>query len=108
MWKICVSEPFENCERIFPTKQKYVKEIIDALQEDAAVQRVVIFGSAVTSACNPWSDIDMYIEQSENKKVSLPPVKTDLDVWTNYTADETLLREIVKKGVTVYERREVK
>ena len=30
------------------------------------INKIIIFGSSVTSACNPWSDIDIYIDFGEN------------------------------------------
>lgn len=104
MWKV-FSDPFMNDSKIFPTQQKDVKKIIDAYSKDSNVTKLIIFGSSVTSACNPWSDIDLYAELIENK--NLPNVGLQdvaLDAWTNYTVDSALMQEINKKGVVVYER----
>lgn len=104
MWKICIAEPFLNCEKVFPTKQKYVKQIVDSLCDDANVRRIVVFGSSVTYACNPWSDLDLYLELEEERHYSFFGMATDVDLWTNFSADAHLKNEILKKGVIVYER----
>lgn len=103
MWNV-FSEPFKNAARIFPTQQKDVCEIIKRYSADSNVKKLIVFGSSITSACNPWSDIDIYVEMEENK--NLPPSgvrEVAVDVWTNFTVDKHLYSEI-KKGVTVYER----
>lgn len=104
-WKVCIQEPFLNCERIFPTKQKYVKQLLDVYRQDENVLSVVVFGSSVTSACNPWSDVDLYVTLAEEKRIPGCEVETSVDLWTNFTVDERLYREIQKKGVLVYKRR---
>lgn len=104
-WKICISEPFLNCEHIFPTKQKYVRLLLDVFQKDENIVAVTIFGSSVTSACNPWSDVDVYITQIENKPLPRLSVALNLDLWTNFSVDNNLYNEIQKKGVLVYDKR---
>lgn len=103
-WNICIDDPFYHCERVYPLQQKKVKRLIEAVKDDRNVLRVFIFGSSVTSACQVFSDVDAYfvLRNDEN------PVKKGMDFacdfWTNYTADESLKREIKMKGVLVYER----
>lgn len=106
MWKICVSdeETFLNIEKIFPTQQRDVGEIVRSLQVNTSVRRIVIFGSSVTSACNPWSDIDVYVELDEEQHVRVPQLEVPTDVWTNFDVDDRLMAEIEEKGVAVYER----
>ena len=69
------------------------------------LQFIIIFGSAVTAGCNPWSDIDIYFETDTPLK-KYPVVLGDdvFDNWSNFTAEGELLEEIRKKGVVVYER----
>lgn len=103
MWRV-VSEQFRNASRIFPTQQRDVYEIIRRYSSDINVKKLIVFGSSITSACNPWSDIDLYVEMDINK--NLPPTgvrDVAVDVWTNFTVDKYLYNEI-KKGVTAYER----
>lgn len=101
-WKVCIDAPFENCERIYPIQQRKVRELLDDVVQTSAVKRVVIFGSSVTQRCHQGSDVDVYIEMSED----INPVQKyhdfPYDLWTNYTADNRLKAEIAKRGVVVY------
>lgn len=106
MWKVCVSddEKYLNVEKIFPTQQKDVGAMVKFLKNNPSVKEIVIFGSSVTSACNPWSDIDTYIVLDREQHVKVPRFEVPTDIWTNYDVDERLLSEIREKGVVVYER----
>ena len=105
MWKL-IDRDFLNARYIFPTKQRDVADMVDVCRRDPNVKRAIVFGSSVTSACNPWSDIDIYFEL-EQRKPNLPtyPSPTAVwDKWTNFTVSPELLAEIESKGVVVYER----
>lgn len=106
MWKVCISEEerFQNVEKIFPLQQRDVGRIVDVLSKDEAVEKVIIFGSSVTSACNPWSDIDIYMKLREEKNIRMPKVGVPTDVWTNFDVDDRLMAEINEKGVVVYDK----
>lgn len=54
-----------NANKIFPTQQRDVKKIIDACSQDSNITKIIIFVSSITSARNPWSDIDVYVEMKE-------------------------------------------
>lgn len=105
MWKL-VSKNFLNARHIFPTKQKHVADMVEVCRHDPNVKKAIVFGSSVTSACNPWSDIDIYFELDEQKpKLPTYPSQTVVwDKWTNFSVSPELLSEILEKGVTVYER----
>lgn len=105
MWRV-VSKPFQNASRIFPTKQRAVCAMVEKCRRDSNVKKLTIFGSSVTSACHPWSDIDAYFEISEPVR-NLPFTMENgdsWDRWSNFTVDKQLLEEIRAKGVVVYER----
>lgn len=55
MWGV-VYDDYMNANLIFPTQQRDVYHIIKICRQDPNIKKVVIFGSSVTSACNPWSD----------------------------------------------------
>ena len=61
MWGV-FAKPFQNIEKIFPTKQKAVSQMVDLCRTIPNIRKVIVFGSAVTAGCNPWSDIDIYCE----------------------------------------------
>lgn len=105
MWKL-VSKNFQNARHIFPTKQRHVADMVEVCRRDPNVKKAVVFGSSVTAACNPWSDIDIYFELAE-KRPNLPTYPSGTvvwDKWTNFSVSEELMKEIQEKGVTVYER----
>lgn len=106
MWKICIDndEMFSNAEYIFPTQQSDVSKIVKKFSENDSVKRIIIFGSSVTSACNPWSDIDVYVELDKDVRIGKPQTGVPIDLWTNYDVDEHLMYEIDRKGVVVYAR----
>ena len=68
------------------------------------MQRIILFGSSVTTHCNVWSDVDLYVDLSEDVRLSKRGLDFDCDLWTTYTADENLKGEIFRTGVTVYEK----
>ena len=105
-WLQCIPHGFKNVNRIFPTQQSDVKEMIDVCKEDRNVKKIIIFGSSVTSRCNPWSDIDIYYEfEKEPKKYpSTGSATAVFDKWDNFNVNNELLHEIRKNGVVVYER----
>ena len=48
MWG-AFAEPFQNIHKIFPTKQKYVAEMIAVCKTDPNIKKIIIFGSSVTA-----------------------------------------------------------
>lgn len=103
-WKICIENPFLNCDRIYPIQQKKVKELINDIAKNRNVKSIVIFGSSVTEKCHMGSDVDLYCEMEKDE---MPVTGTHLfeyDFWNNYSADNRIINEINKKGVVVYER----
>lgn len=102
-WKV-FSEPFMNANRIFPLQQKRVKQMVDYLSQDPNVQSITIFGSSITPQCHNNSDLDMYVEVKEDKRLIHTYFDFLYDLWTNYTIDDQMLKEIQTKGVKVYER----
>lgn len=102
-WRVVCEKPFKNCEHIFPTQQNDVSNLIDLQKDDSNVEKIIIFGSSVTSACNPWSDIDVYMQVKEPvNRIKKPKCVVPFDIWTNYDVDDRLLAEIMEKGVVVY------
>lgn len=100
----------KNIRRVYPLKQAFVGDLVRITQHFPEITRVIIFGSSVTELCNPWSGVDMYLEGVAHCPVEYYSMIPDrwnqqaLDIWTSDMADETLLPEINKNGVTVYEK----
>ena len=104
-WRVCIQDPFENCEKIYPIQQKKVKQMINNIKEDSNVEKIVVFGSSVQDTCHMGSDVDFYIVLKQDQKITFKETLSFMyDIWTNYTVDSRMYEEITKKGVTVYER----
>ena len=104
-WLQCIPHRFKNINLIFPTQQQDVYDLIQASIPDKNIRKIIIFGSSVTKACNPWSDIDVYFEKK--KEGAFPVVGSHTavyDKWDNFSVSKELYDEIKEKGVVVYER----
>ena len=105
LWN-AVAKPFKNIHRIFPTQQAEIAKMIDVCKAIPNIKRIIIFGSSITPQCNPWSDIDIFFDLSQ-EMTKLPVVKdteTVWDKWDTFSVDKNLLDEILRTGVVVYER----
>lgn len=106
-FKIVINEPFLNCERIYPIQQRKVKELVEYLKNNKNIISIIIFGSSVTDKCHIGSDVDIYITLKKEEKIINRYFDFPFDLWTNFTVDEYLKKEILKKGVIVYEQRNI-
>lgn len=99
-------------KHIFPTMQNEVQKVIDTARTVPEIQRIIVFGSAVTMNCGIGSDLDIAVDapgitdDEEFIKV-VRPIRRALDVDTdiihyNNIHSQLLLNEINKKGVDVY------
>jgi len=104
-FKICIPNYFENCEYIHPLQQRKVSELVNYLKDNENVNKIIIFGSSVTNSCHNYSDVDIYLDLKENKRVINKAFDFVFDKITNFMADDRLMKEINTKGVTVYERK---
>ena len=104
-WRVCIQDPFDNCEKIYPIQQKKVQQMISNLKDDTNVEKIIVFGSSVQDTCHTGSDVDFYIVSKQDRKIIFKETLSFIyDIWTNYTVDSRMYEEIKKKGVTVYER----
>ena len=103
-----VAKLFLNINKIFPTQQEAVAEMIEVCKKIPNIRKIIIFGSSVTPRCTPESDIDIYFETAKemNKWPSIGSHTVVFDKWDNFTVDKNLYDEIMKTGVLVYERQE--
>ena len=42
-WRVCIQDPFENCEKIYPIQQKKVKQMINNIKEDSNVEKIDVY-----------------------------------------------------------------
>lgn len=111
-WKICISDPFDNCEKVYPIQQRKVRQLIDDLSQNPNVMSLRVFGSSVTESCHMGSDVDLYVELSnegsiqdgDGRSLTNKTYDFEFDLWTNHSVDSRLEKEIRDKGVVVYER----
>ena len=105
----------DTLKYIFPSMQKEVQKVIDAIKSIDCIQRIIIFGSAVTLNCGMRSDLDIAVDapgitdEDEFLRI-IRPIKKAVDVETdiihyNSIQSELLLNEINTKGVDVYDSR---
>lgn len=99
---------------IFPTKQKAAQAAIDLAKADGRIERLILFGSAVTMNCGATSDLDIAIdapEISEEEFLKIArifylgvPSETDM-VHYNRITSPLLKNEIDMKGAVMYVKR---
>ncbi len=108
-----VARGSETLKYVFPSKQRDVQKAIEIASADERIDRLILFGSAVTRNCGTTSDIDLAVSapgMSEEAFLKVTrrfhlAVDSDIDIL-HYESirDELLNQEIQKKGVTVYAR----
>lgn len=101
----------EVLQYIFPTKQRAAQEAIEIAKKNDKIQRLIIFGSAVTPCCGMTSDLDLAIDApdlSEDSFLKIArqfycAIDSELDVvHYNEIRNSLLKKEIDEKGVSVY------
>lgn len=62
MWDFPVMENvnYENANRIHPLMQKRIGLLLQAMEKDPDILKIVLFGSSLDFRCNSQSDIDLY------------------------------------------------
>lgn len=106
-----VTKGDNTLQYVFPTKQKAAQIAINLAKADDRIERLILFGSAVTMNCGTSSDIDVAIDApSISKEEFLKIARTfyhevpsELDmVHYNRITSSLLKDEIDKKGVNMY------
>ncbi|MCQ2776098.1 MAG: helix-turn-helix domain-containing protein [Bacilli bacterium] len=103
-FKVIIGNAFLNANRIYPLQQRKVRQILDEIQSNQNVIKVIIFGSSTNYRCNIDSDLDIYFELKNDEKPFKNSYDFEIDYWNNFSVDSRLLKEIESKGVVVYER----
>ena len=102
----------EQLKHVFPSKQRPVSQLLKLLKDDERIQKIILFGSAVTRNCGVDSDIDVAIDADittdEFERMAhliYLGVDSEVDlIHLNNTKSELLKDEIKQKGVVLYER----
>lgn len=109
-----VTEGDETLKYVFPTKQRAAQTAINLAKADGRIDRLVIFGSAVTMQCGMKSDMDIAVDapnMGEDDFMKLARgfyrgIDSEVDVvHYNNIHNALLKREIDEKGVPVYVKR---
>lgn len=58
---LVIKDEFVDMSRIYPTKQRIIKNIIDNVRDEQRVDSIVLFGSSITMRCNRDSDVDLAV-----------------------------------------------
>lgn len=104
----------ETLKYVFPTKQCAAQTAINLAKADTRINRIVIFGSAVTMRCGMTGDMDIAIDapnigEDDFRKLArgfYRDINSEVDVIHYNNIGNTLLkREIDEKGVSVYVKR---
>ena len=105
----------ESLQYIFPAKQRAAQAVIDLAEKNPQIQRLCVFGSAVTMDCGMTDDLDIAIDApsvSEEGFLKLcRPFFREIDsevdvVHYNRIRNASLKKEIDEKGVCVYVKRQ--
>lgn len=102
----------DKLKYIFPSKQKAVQKAIELAMNDSRIERLIIFGSAITMKCGIGSDIDIAldvpnIDFEEFAKLARPfftEIPSEVDIIHYNKIHSELLKKEVDKGVCVYAR----
>ena len=106
-----VTKGDHTLQYVFPTKQRAAQAAIDLAKADARIERLILFGSAVTTNCRVSSDMDIAIDApgiSDDEFLKIAKafylgVPSELDmVHYNRITNSLLKNEIDRKGVDVY------
>lgn len=107
-------EGSEKLKYIFPSKQKAVQKAIEPAMTDSRIERLIIFGSAITMKCGIGSDVDIALDVpninfDEFAKLARPfftEIPSEVDVIHYNDIHSELLKKEVNKGVCVYARQQ--
>lgn len=100
-----------NTSKVNAMKKQEIEKLINIAMETNVVERLIIFGSAVTSDCHKESDIDMCLEvscETSDKRLRYPVYELNkacdfnCDILFYHKLGAKLKNEIDSKGVTVY------
>ncbi|MCD8134148.1 MAG: nucleotidyltransferase domain-containing protein [Clostridiales bacterium] len=100
-----------NTSKVNAVKKKEVEKLIEIAMGMGVVNRLIIFGSAVTNDCHNGSDVDICLDiscETSDKRLRRPVYELNeacdfnCDILFYHKLGENLKNEIDSKGVTVY------
>lgn len=99
-----IIEPDEliDMSRIYPTKQRMVKSVVDELRQEKRVSALILFGSSITMACHKDSDLDFAVKLNDLTSQARNEVSEKLQMACNWGVD-ILWMDHLEPGERVYE-----
>ncbi|MCD8150761.1 MAG: nucleotidyltransferase domain-containing protein [Clostridiales bacterium] len=100
-----------NTSKVNAMKKKEVERLIEISKKTGVVNRLIIFGSAITNDCHKESDVDMCLDvscETSDKRLRRPVYELsevcdfNCDILFYHKLGKNLKKEIDSKGVTVY------
>src|SRR3989338_955909 len=102
---------FVEAQKLIETLKRYpfLRRIIEIIKKNEKVSLVILFGSYAKGSANNGSDIDIYLETTENKlKEDIESINSKISVKIGkYNQDSLLIKEIEKnhaiiKGIELF------
>lgn len=113
-FKVVIESPFLNADKINSFQQPLVKKIVDYLSKIKEVSKIIVFGSSITHDFDPeYSDLDFYVELDKEDAINYRDFyhcikfPHSCDYFDNFKLNKEsdfYKKEILEKGVVVYER----
>lgn len=94
---IIVPDESVDMSRIYPTKQRSIKNIITALKNDSRLSSIRLFGSSINMSCNQNSDIDLAVGINELSNETRNDISEKIQIACNWDADILWLDHLSKK-----------
>lgn len=99
-----------DMSRIYPTKQRIIKNILSTLRSDDRINRLMLFGSSITMACNKDSDIDLAVDLKElttsarndiSEKIQLACDWNADIIWMDHLSSDDRIYKDIMKGLVL-------
>lgn len=84
---IIISDPMVDMSRIYPTKQREVKAVIDRFRNDIRLHSIRLFGSSITMSCHKDSDLDFAIELITPSETIKNDISEQIQICCDWNAD---------------------
>ena len=84
---IVVSDDYIDMSKIYPTKQKAVKNIVDQLRSEVSLDKLILFGSSITMRCHKDSDLDFCVGLKQSTVEIKNEISEKIQEACNWSAD---------------------
>ncbi|MDO4961670.1 MAG: helix-turn-helix transcriptional regulator [Eubacteriales bacterium] len=91
---VCDDEHIDM-SRIYPTKQRLVKSVIDQVRPDKRLNKLILFGSSITMRCCRDSDIDFAVGLADCSDLAKNEISEQIQTICDWNADILWLDRLV-------------